>query len=384
MAVDAAWEKVGIGWGAWEVVRGPKGEVRALYPVPAHTLRVVKTATPEIMGQVWMQIRGTRTRYFTTFGSALVLDPSSGREKDLSFKDRATELLLFKSYNRRSPWYGGITWGKALQSIAEENAIGHYNLSFFSSSGTVDRSIHVKGNPAKARAVAEIIATQLREASGQGHVTIITHGDTETEIVIQFMAPAGQAVHEAHFRGRSDDLLTKILIAHQVPPYRVGWVKEGQLGGSPSKVTMDAYRYGVVEPLQRCMEGILQIFAGPQGLQLPENWRLRFREPDWKTLAEMEPVATRGVAGGVLTPNDGRSLFSLPPIEHPAMNRVYLNGVPLTGDESQDVGSSALEQMADLLRETLGSGAPRSRREPPQNGDASAFPVGGDRPGATS
>jgi hypothetical protein len=60
---QAVWELRAIGWSAWEVVRADDGSIGAIYPLPAHTLRL--TRDPNI----FVQHRGGAFRYFKLFGA---------------------------------------------------------------------------------------------------------------------------------------------------------------------------------------------------------------------------------------------------------------------------------------------------------------------------
>jgi capsid portal protein len=351
---QAAWELEALGWSAWEIVRNDKGQVAAIYPLPGHTLR----ATPD--PRIYVQMRMGQLRYFAAFGSGLNLDPRTGQEADLPPEERASEVLVFRYYNPRSPFYGLPRWIAALPTIAELVAIRDYNLGWYESSGTPDRWIHIKApTPEEGESLADALTQQLEQARGRAHVTIITYASSETEGEVKFLAPLPQGRREASFLQRREDLVKELLMAHQVPPYRVGWAELGSLGGSAAREMLRAYRAGVVEPIQTVLESRIDRLLGEDGLNLPA--RLRFSDVDWEERELDAQVVERLVGAAVLTPNEGREWLGYSPADDPALNMFYLKGQPIgqvPEEKALDLAGQAVRELERALRAALDGHVP--------------------------
>jgi capsid portal protein len=341
----------------WEIAREGE-EIVAIYPLPGHTLRAVKPDPQNPDGpRVYVQVRGDRRVYFKEFGERRGVDSATGRE---AAGGDANEVLILQHYSERTPYYGIPPWVSGVPPIAEFAAIREYNVSWFSSGGTGDRHMHVKAKDLTvAKQLADSILHQMQEAKGVGHTTTISHGTEDTEVEVQLMSPE-VGKREGQFRDRREDLAIEILVAHQVPPYRVGWALMGSLGGSTARETLDAYRYGVIEPVQEDVEALLNatIFS-PEGGGFPlSGYRFRFRDPDWSELEMELRLATEAVDHAMATPNEGRELLGLPRGDDPALDRYYYSGQPVSagGDvrEAQHVlreFKQALEAVVQAERE---------------------------------
>lgn len=332
-----------VGWGVWEVAREGE-EIVALYPLPGHTLRAVKPDPRDPDGpRLYVQVRGERRVYFKEFGERREIDPATGRE---AAGGDANEVLILQHYSERTPYYGIPPWVSGVPCMAELAAIREYNVSWFSSGGTGDRHMHVTAKDLTvAKELADSILAQMQEAKGVGHVTTISHGTEDTEVSVQLMSPE-VGKREGQFRDRREDLAIEVLIAHQVPPYRVGWALMGSLGGSTAREALDAYRYGVIEPIQEDVESLLNatIFSEEGGGFPLRGYRFRFKDPDWSELEMELRLATEVVEHGMATPNEGRGLVGLDPGDDPALDRYYYQGQPISA------GAGAREA-TDVLRE---------------------------------
>jgi len=329
----AAWELEAIGWAAWEVVR-QGGEIAAIYMMPAHTLRATKDPTR------FVQIRGAAKHEFVAFG--------------VEHGDDISEIILFRTYTPRSSFYGLPRWISAIPAIAELTAIREFNVSFFASGGTADRLITVTGsrNTAELQKIAEEIRAALRDASGRGHVSIIVPS-SDAQINVQFLSPqVGR--REGQFLRRREDLVKEVLMAHGVPPYRIGWAELGSLGGSAAREMLRAYRVGVVEPIQTILEARLnQTLFGPQGLNIRGQWKLE--DLDWEETELNLKLATEGVQNGVLTPNEARQLLGRDAGDDDALDAYYMTQAlqPLGGQGNVQEAVDVLKEFKAALEAAL-------------------------------
>lgn len=351
---QAVWEREAIGWSAWEVVRedpaDPESDIAALYPLPAHTIRATKDKN------VWVQIRGIEVGYFKVFGCELAYDRRTGKVPpkmeqkqkavgkryitkagDISTDsvrgyDPATEVVIFKTYSPRSPYYGIPRWISAIPAMAELTAIREFNVSFFESGGTADRIIHVTASDGKAaKALASSITEQLLDAAGRGHVTIVTSGAADTAVTANPLdGPQGSAgQRDAQFIRRREDLVKEVLMAHNVPPYRIGWAEIGSLGGSAAKEMMRAYKVGAVETNQTIMEDRLNLtIFSENGLKI-DGYKWVLEDVDWQETDLDLAFATQARAAAILTGNEARKVIGQERYNDPAMDRI-MSATPLT------------------------------------------------------
>lgn len=339
----AAEEEEILGWSAWEVLRTPPitGRISALYYLPANTLRI--SAVEEHQEEVWMQLVEGETRFFVEFGSGIMIDAVTGEMQLEQIEEPASEVLLFKRRSRRSPWYGTPKWISAVPAIAELTAIREFNVSFFASGGMADRHIHVTaGDITAADDIAKAIDETLREFSGRAHLTITTHGTPDTSIDVKPLSPT-TGKREGQFIVRRQDLIKEVLTAHNMPPYRIGLAELGSLGGSAAREMMRAYRVGSIEPIQTRTENKLNktLFNPKEGGLDLEGYRWVLNDIDYDETELDLKIATEGVTQPILTPNEARQVMGKPPINHPAMNRIYIGANAITVDEQTDAPATA-------------------------------------------
>ena len=319
---QAAWELRAVGWSAWEVVRDDDGHVGAVYPIPAHTLRLTRDRS------IFVQELNGEFRYFKAFGVDAAIDGSTG-EYDEDTEDPASEVILFTRYNGRSR-YGIPSWISCVPSIVEYNAIRDYSVAFFDSSGAVGRILRLRA-PATMPIEQYIddLKTELDNAIGHPRKTLVLGFPTEVDFAIERLGPD---VQEASFIRRREDLVKAILMAHSVPPYRIGWAVLGSLGGNAAREMLRAYRRGVIEPLQTVLENrINKTLLSGRGLgAVPSGWRWRLNNLDFQETELQLNVATRALDRAIITPNEARAALGFRPIDDAALNTFYLQGRALT------------------------------------------------------
>lgn len=344
-------EKEATGWGAWEVLRengstDPTKPIVAILPVPPQAIRCVKDK-PDL----FVVERGKERVYFKRFGSKNDYrfedgKPASGGNSD----ELATELLIFKHYNPRTPFYGVPPWVAAVPPVAEFTAIREYNISWFESGGTTDRLIHVDSDDAAiAGEVADSIVEQISDAEGVGHTTLVTHGSKDTSIQVEHLTQM-EGKRDGQFQGRREDVAKEVLVAHQVPSYRIGWAIVGDLGGNAAEEMNDVYEVGVVEPLQECTEeDLTATLFNPEvgGFDL-RGFLFKFNDMSTDEPETISEVA-QAVSLGAMTPNHGLEKLGYDRIDDPAYDQLYYQGTPLT----DSVGLQQANDVVDTLEKAL-------------------------------
>jgi hypothetical protein len=329
---QARWEAESVGWAAWETARegeNPDGEIVGIFPLPIHTLRAARRADKR-RGS-YCQIVGGETRYFVEFNSGLNVSRLTGQDLKTKGERSAREVIVFRPYSYASRYYGVPEWIAAAPAIAELGAIREYNISYFDSSGLADMILHCTANDVgEAEKLSLTIERMLKEARGQGHFIVTTWGSLESKVnPVEVSRQAGQK--EGHFKERREDLVKEVLIAHNTPPYRIGWAEVGSLGGSAAREMLSAYRYGSIEPWQVIFEDRLaKTLFGKRGLNLrARGFRWVLVDLNWDQMELDLNIAVEGVRTGILSPNEAREILHKPKKDDPNLDKHYMNGVPV-------------------------------------------------------
>lgn len=376
MLCQAALELEAIGWSGWEAIRDRMGQVAALYPMRAHTIRRTKEK------DVFIQMRDGRQRFFVGFGSGLQIDRETGApQRDgetLADDRRAAELIWFSRYSPESDWYGIPMWVSSMASQAELGSIRDYNVEFFDSAGVLSKLIAIKSKIPAGEAVKQILEV-LKDARGKNHRSVVIELPEDGAMEVEDLAAN---VQDAKFQERRTNLNEAILIAHQVPPYRIGWAKTGALGGTSAPDMMAAYNRGVIEPLQRIFEHRLgQTLFGPTGFRLV-GYEFKLRNLFSEDETEMNE-ATKGVAGAILTPNEGRQSIGVEPLPDPEYDKLWYNGRPLGDTAGAQSAYGVVQEMHKKLSIALAEPttppqvAPAATEKPPEVLLPSQFPISG-------
>lgn len=366
LLLQAALESDAVGWSAWEISRDAGGTIDAIFPVPPYSIRATK------IDGVYVQIVGGETKYFVEFGREKDVSVSRGpSRKPTTPEDTPNELLIFRHYTPRSPWYGLPLWISAIPAIVEFTAIREFNLATFTGSGQTDRIVHVEAKEAKtAQKKAADLKNQFKEAAGYPRATLISHGTQDVKVNV---TPLQQPVREASYIRRREDVIKEILIAHSVPPYRVGWAELGSLGGSSAKEMLRAYRTGAIEPLQEILETKVNTdLFGEKGLGLV-NYRWELVDINWDQMAEdVSSVATL-IQNATITPNEGRARIKLPPGEDPLLDKFYMNGKPIEKAGAEPANPFGGAPMPFGARPGQEEGPP-TQEKPPEEGEPTEKP----------
>lgn len=342
LLVQAVWEMEAIGWSIWEVVRknndgtpGKHGDIAALYTIPAHTMRA------SLDPRKWVQIRAGRVRYFKTFGANCTINNETGEIYEWDAKKGSkgadaipeeyisSEIIIFKNYTPRSLWYGLPKWVSCVATIAELNAIREFNVSWFASGGQADYHMHFTADSVeKAQTMKDQVEQQQREWAGRGHTNLFTAGDADSGVQVSKL---GDILREGHFRFRRGDLVKEVVIAHQVPPYRIGWAETGSLGGNAAPEMLKAYQVGAIIPLQQIIEEMLAktLFDPKKGINTGD-FEFKLNDLTLESEDSELKLATQGVESGFMTPNQARDYTGQEPVKNrPELDEYYYKGQKL-------------------------------------------------------
>lgn len=370
------------GWGLIEVAR-EGDDIAGLFPMPPQNMRATKD------DDVLVQVVNDKKVFFMRYGAGPKPgvrgkvsskngckdweDSPIGKQTQVADEDVANEVIVLMHYSEETPYYGVPPWVSGVPSIAELTAIREFNVSFFESGGQADRLIHVSGGTGDnggpgleaAKKLAEDLGVQIDDSRGRAHLSLLSYGAEGLEVEVTPLSEQGGGKRDRAFSQGREDLSKELLVAHQTPASRIAWSIVGALGGENAGEELDAYRYGVVEPLQELTEDELnRTIFNPKngGLDLIPGYLFAFVELDWTNLEEKRAQVESMVDRGMATPNQGRVMLGEDESDDPRADLLYYKGVPLgttaMGTASDTAGAegqaqNVLAELRDAVRTAL-------------------------------
>jgi len=123
-----------------EVVRNNKFEIFEFHHIPGKTIRIRKNK------EGFVQIRGTKKKYFVPFGRKERVDPETGEPSDAKLiQDIATEIIHYKLDHPSNDFYGLPRWITASPCIVGARLADERNINFMQNDATPRIIITVSG-----------------------------------------------------------------------------------------------------------------------------------------------------------------------------------------------------------------------------------------------
>jgi len=290
-----------------EVVRGTASDpnsraIKALYHVNATFVRWVNTYDK------YLQQIGAKKVYFKLFGDERVMNKNTGKFESVSTpEDIANELIQIKQYTPRSYWYGLPEWLPALLAMYGSMKEQEYNLDFFTNYGVPAYAVVLSGITVKPEVEDSIKKYFETEVKANPHKTMVFGLPQGGEVRFEKLSVETK---EASFRIYRRDNRDDILTAHHVPPYRVGIVQQGQLGGTIAGDVDRIYLDSVINPRQRDFEWLINQLIVKEAFGIM-GWAFRFNDIDIDDRTKMSDIDSKYLSIGVLTPNEIRKRIGL-------------------------------------------------------------------------
>lgn len=352
-----------IGYGAIEMTRvdaDPEGPPEALHHIKAHTIRPHKDKIR------FQQRIGTNSVWFKKVGYEADVHYENGTiypQGTLAPEDRATEVIWGVNYTPESDYYGLPDITPAIGTVAADFNRREYNRKFFENHGIPTYAITISGNfdPGEIDEygrdeVQKMIEEKLRKMPDNPHSSLIlslpsVEGE-ESDIEVNF-EPLATDIRDASFRLFRQDNRDETIVAHGVPPYRIGVMVSGQLAGNMAEEATEIYKRSVIEPRQTAIEDVVNRRIVREGFGV-EDWRWEFTDIDTRDEDHELDILERIFAVGGVTPAEIRDQFAdrfgLDPAEHPAMQMHYVDGKPIDA-ESADALDIVERSLKSLRRE---------------------------------
>jgi PBSX family phage portal protein len=316
------------GMAYWEISRDLNGKVRRLYHMPAHTVRAHKD------GVRFCQIRQGNRVWFKKWGCEDWEDPgdidfrTGGKLRKGNDKYKANEVLVFKKTSRRSTYYGIPTWVSAVGWITLGLAARDYNILFFKNHREPRWAVimtNLEGGEDFDSELKRAFTIDLKSPHRNLLIPVEGAGD------IKF-----QKLSEDQNDGSFQKLLMQcqeaVMVAHRMPPDRIGLGRSGALAGSVAGVINRVYKEGVIIPAQEMFEHRINMFLRRE-LEMEDKFVFRFNELDLTEEAQDMDMAVQLFTAGLVKLNEGRAIIKQVPVDGDQGEKFAFELMPKKPDE---------------------------------------------------
>lgn len=268
------------GWLNMELARNNIDEVGSMYHVPAYTMRVHEKKKKYCQTRY---VKGQRKRvWFKKFGEEeqiLAEDGMLVKKEEKPEEDKlANEMIMDVNYYVKSDYYGTPNILGALGAVISMLGIRDFNLSFFENFGVPAALVILYGNwaPGSDTDIKDFIETEIR-GSENAYKTLVLQSPEQVDagltaeekkglewIPLMTDVKEGSFMKEYYVQMRNEEL-----VAYSMPPYRIGIVEQGALGGSTVEEMTDIYIDSIVAPLQKKLENIFNFKILPTFIEKP-------------------------------------------------------------------------------------------------------------------
>jgi PBSX family phage portal protein len=327
------WESCGNAY--LEISRDIKtNKINGIYHINATTIRWCPDK------QRLIQRVGEKFVYFKIFGNEEILNKKTGNfVKTLGNPDdEANEVIAVSVYSWMSSLYGVPEWLPALYAMFGDQKETEYNLDFFSNYGIPAYAVIAKGTLTEP-VIEEIKKYLDTEFRGSNHKTLILSTPTAGDIKFERLSVETK---EASFRVYKKDNRQDILAAHRVPPYRVGIIEQGQLGGNAAPETDSIYLESVINPRQEEWMWVINQLIIAEGFQITK-WVLEFDDINVANKKSDSEIHNSYIRNGTMTNNEVRALLGLDPYVGGDVFYVDSNLIPVGIDPNVEVDEEGLQ-----------------------------------------
>ncbi len=285
----------GCGNGYIEVSRGSDNKINGMFHINATTVRWMKDKA-----RLVQQSQGQYV-YFKLFGDERILNKKTGNfVKTLVDPDQlANEIIPITQYTWKSSIYGLPEWLPALFAMFGNKKEKEYNIDFFLNYGMPAYAVLFQGGTLGTEEKEALVKYFETEMRGSCH-KVLTLG-TPKGVTIKFERLSVEE-KEASFKMYRKDNRDEILTAHHVPPYRVGIVEEGKLGGTVAEDTDRIYLDSVINPRQEQFSWIINELIIKRGFDVGA-WEFYFKDVNIKDAKSASEVHDKYFNMGVKTSN---------------------------------------------------------------------------------
>lgn len=304
------------GNGYMEIGRKKTGEIGYIGHIPSTTIRV------RAKKDGYVQIVDRKVIFFRNYGEDTT-DP-------IGDDPEPNEIIHFKKYTSSSSYYGVPDIISATNAVAGNEFAARFNLDYFEHKAVPRYIVTLKGAKLSETSEAKLVNFLSSGLKGQHHRTLyipLPSDDGETKVEFKMEAVEAK-IQDASFIGYYKHNRTDILMAHRVPPTKVGLSE-----GVSLAVARDAdkmFKEQVCRPAQRVIEKKLRTLFGEK----TDALEFKLKELTLTDEETMSKIHERRIRMKMQTPNEARADIGLPSYDG--------------GDEMVEIGgATARNQRAD-------------------------------------
>ncbi len=383
-------EACGNGYLEW--VRTNGGQIEKVFHVPAITMRLLRNE------RGYVQIRGTRRRYFKKFGDERVMDSETGafvpQEEDgpLPLDKRASEIQHFAIYTPTSEFYGIPRWLPAAAAVTGNVLAAKRNLVFFKNDAVPRTVVAIQGGASLTKESKDELQRYFDEGKGAeaAHRMLVLQTslegvgvDEKSNVKIDLKpltVGVGEDASFLKYRKANDEEIREALGLSEV------FFTSGNLAKASAVIAKAMTDEQELEPMRRLKEHLINHKVIKEGLGL-RLVKFRFLRPQMMDTIERARADMEYAKVGVLTPNEIRQR-SLGMDPYPASMGWGHQPLPKAQQEqalklaliqnSQNIGALAGDALQQAIAAAFGQDATTDDEDPPHTYDPDA------RPGASS
>jgi len=320
--------------------------------IPFYTLR------PHQDGKRWCHYLAGESSdkvWFKRFGVEQEYDKEDGSELDGFNSDNgAHELMLLQNFMSINDYYGIPEIISAVSAIVGAKYEREYNLQFFENNAVPRYAIIVRGGLLSASLKTSIKDYFTREIKNNMHSTLYIEIPAEDpgapKIEVDFKE-LDVKQKDSSFRLYRKDLVSEVMIANGMPPYKLGIPEQGGLGGNLGTELIDNYVHDEIEPLQTDAEDMLYLITK----SFAPNYMIKFKDLDIRDEERLMKISTTYVEKTIWSINEARELTGKEGIG-PSGDKVYMftnQGAIEIGDTTQSKLKNKYSKKIRELEEEL-------------------------------
>lgn len=287
------------GQGYIEVGRTSNGEIGYIGHVPSTTIRVRRARDG------YVQIVTNKAVFFRNFGDLETPDPLTG-------DDSPNELLMMMKYTPTNTYYGIPDIISAQQALAGNEFSARFNLDYFENKAVPRHVIILKGAEFSRSAEQQIVEFFETGLKGKNHrsLYIPLPGDSADEKVEFKIEPVEAGIQDQSFQKYKAGNLEEILMAHGVPPNKVG-ISSGVSVASALEASR-TFKDQIASPEQRrWSKKMTRVIR-----EMSENLDFRFNEMSLTDEDTQSKIDERNVRNSIELANEIRARKGLPAISN--------------------------------------------------------------------
>jgi PBSX family phage portal protein len=308
--LTAAWLDVEtLGYGGIELARSSEGKLEKIFSIPAHTFRFHKDGVRIAQGptgkRTWFKRWVPEDSRIISKTTGELYDDRSQLPQD---EEAGNEILILRRPTRRKSWYGVPGYVSALGWIYLGMAAREDNIKFFQNRREPRWAVVLKNIEDDDGKLEDMLREAFTTSLADPHRNIFIPIEGEAgDIKFQKMTEDSKDISFDKLQERVDN---SILLAHRIPPDRLGAVRVGPLGGNATMAASRVYKEGVVSTsqtfLSERMNRFIQVEHGAA------MWRWKPTELDLTEEAEDTATITNAWINGIMKLDEARKKLKLP------------------------------------------------------------------------